>query len=194
MKQRTAGEAIEALLEGNRRFAAGRPEHPRRDAAHRAAVGGGQRPFAAVVSCSDSRVPPEIVFDQGIGDLFVVRSAGNLVDEFGLASIEYAAEHLGAPLVVVLGHARCGAVQAAVAGGEAPGRLGALVAALGPVVERARRAGGDVVEAAVRENIRAVAAALRSSEPILKPRADGGRLAIVGAFYDLESGAVEFLD
>jgi len=194
MTQHTARRALEALLEGSRRFAAGRPEHPRRDAARRTAVAGGQHPFAAVISCSDSRVPPEIVFDQGIGDLFVVRAAGNLVDELGLASVEYAAEHLRVPLVVVLGHARCGAVQAAVAGGAAPGHLDRLVSALRPAVERARGSGGEIVEAAIRENIRAVVGALQSAEPILKPLVESGMVAVIGAYYDLESAAVEIVD
>jgi carbonic anhydrase len=193
MAQGSMEKVLEVLLEGNRRFARGHPKHPRRDAARRAAVIGGQHPFAVVLSCSDSRVPPEIIFDQGIGDLFVVRVAGNLIDELGLASIEYAAEHLSVALVVVLGHARCGAVETAVSGGVTRGRLGRLTAALRPAVERGRGAGRDVVEEAVRENIRAVVHALRSAEPILKPLVAAGKLAIVGAYYDLASGVIEIV-
>jgi carbonic anhydrase len=192
MKEHGARRALEALLEGNARFAAGRPEHPRSDAARRAETSRGQRPAAVVVSCSDSRVSPEIIFDQGIGDLFVVRTAGNLVDELGLASIEYAVEHLGVSLVVVLGHSRCGAVGAAVEGTPLPGHLDWLVAALRPAVERARDA-EDVVEAAARENVRAVVASLRSAEPILKPLAAAGELDVVGAFYDVARGIVEIV-
>ncbi len=192
MKEHGARRALEALLEGNARFAAGRPEHPRSDAARRAETSRGQRPAAVVVSCSDSRVSPEIIFDQGIGDLFVVRTAGNLVDELGLASIEYAVEHLGVSLVVVLGHSRCGAVGAAVEGAPLHGHLDRLVAALRPAVERARDA-EDVVEAAARENVRAVVASLRSAEPILKPLAAAGELDVVGAFYDVARGIVEIV-
>ena len=185
--------ALEALFEGNARFAAGRPEHPRRGTARRAETSRGQRPAAAVVSCSDSRVPPEIVFDQGIGDLFVVRAAGNLVDELGLASIEYAVEHLGVPLVVVLGHSLCGAIAAALEGAPSEGGLGRLVKALQPAVERARGA-ADPADAAARENVRSIVASLRSSEPILKPLAATGALAVVGAFYDIERGVVEIIE
>ena len=194
MMDSAAARALTALREGNERFASAHPTHPRSDAARRAEVRSGQHPFAAVISCSDSRVPPEIVFDQGIGDLFVVRTAGNVLDDVGLASIEYAVEHLGVALVVVLGHGGCGAVRAAAAGGEAPGHLGRIVEALAPSVARARRAGGDIVEAAVRENVRSTASDLRGSEPILRPLVEGGRVSVVGAYYSMEHGTVELID
>jgi len=114
MKSPDHRAALAALVEGNRRFAAGVAEHPRQDARRREEVlARGQYPFAAIVGCADSRVPPEIVFDQGLGDLFVLRTAGNIVDDLGVACLEYAAAHLGVPLIVVMGHSRCGAVTAA---------------------------------------------------------------------------------
>jgi carbonic anhydrase len=193
MKGENGRRALEALLEGNARFAAGRPEHPRGDTARRVETSRGQRPVAVVVSCSDSRVPPEIVFDQGIGDLFVVRTPGSLVDDVGLGSIEYAVEHLGVALVVVLGHSRCGAFVAAVEGKPLPGHLDRLVAALRPAVERSRGA-ENAVDAAGRENVKLTIAELRSAEPILKPRVAAGEIFVVGAFYDLARGMVEIID
>jgi len=194
MMNAAAARALTALREGNERFASAHPAHPRSDAARRAEVRSGQHPFAAVISCSDSRVPPEIVFDQGIGDLFVVRTAGNVLDDVGLASIEYAVEHLGVALVVVLGHGGCGAVRSAAAGGEAPGHLGRIVEALAPSLAHARRAGGDIVEAAVRENVRSTVSDLRGSEPILRPLVEEGRVSVVGACYSMEHGTVELID
>ena len=194
MNRMTAAQALETLREGNRRFVSGTLENPRRDAARRADIAGGQHPFAAIVACSDSRVSPEIIFDQGLGDLFVVRTAGNHIDAVGLASIEYAVEHLGVPLVLVLGHSRCGAAGAAVKQDTAGGRPSAIVSALAPAVERAKRLAGDLADNVSRENVRVITARLRSAEPILKNLVDSGRLTIDGAFHDLASGAVALLD
>jgi carbonic anhydrase len=186
--------SLAELIEGNARFAEGKSLHPRQDARRRAEVlEKGQYPFAAIVACSDSRVSPEIVFDQGLGDLFVVRTAGNLVDDLGIASLEYAVAHLGAPLIVVMGHSRCGAVTSAVEGGAAPGSLSAIHAALAPSVERAKDRPGDVVDAAARENVKSLVAALGRREGVLKNLVDRGALSVVGAFYDIERGSVEFI-
>jgi carbonic anhydrase len=186
--------ALAALIEGNRRFAAGAAEHPRQDARRREEVlEKGQYPFAAIVACADSRVPPELVFDQGLGDIFVVRVAGNLVDDLGLASLEYAASHLGVPLIAVMGHTRCGAVTAATAAANVPGHLPAIMSALRPSVEKVKGAPGDLVEAAARENVRSAVAALKASGPVLRPLVDGGMLRVVGMFYDIERGTVEVI-
>ncbi len=194
MKSRDHREALAALIEGNARFASGTSEHPRQDARRREeTLAKGQYPFAAIVGCADSRVPPELVFDQGLGDLFVVRVAGNLVDDLGLASLEYAAAHLGVPLIAVVGHSRCGAVTAATEAGEAPGRLSAIVTALGPSIERAKGVAGDLVETAARESVKSTVAALGASEPVLRPLVDRGALRIVGMFYDIERGTVEVI-
>src|SRR5262245_20177847 len=130
-----ADEALSRLKAGNERFAHTKMSTRKPNAKRRAATAQVQHPFAIIVGCADSRVSPDIIFDQGIGDLFVVRTAGNLVDDYALGSIEYAVEHLGSRLIVVLGHQRCGAVQAALSGGSAPGHIESLVRAIQPAVE-----------------------------------------------------------
>jgi len=194
MNRMTAAQALETLREGNRRFVSGTLENPRRDAARRADIAGGQHPFAAIVACSDSRVSPEIIFDQGLGDLFVVRTAGNLIDAVGLASIEYAVERLAVPLVLVLGHSCCGAAGAAVKQDMTGDRLSHIISALAPAVERAKRLEGNLADNVSRENVRVITARLKSAEPVLKNLVDSGRLTIDGAFHDLASGAVALLD
>lgn len=186
-------EGLKRLLEGNQRYVAARALHPNETAECRTRVAGGQEPFAMVLGCSDSRVPPEVLFDQGLGDLFVVRTAGHVLDDAGLGSLEYAAEHLGVRLLLVLGHERCGAVGAAVKGGEAEGHLEYLVKAIAPAVEATRGTPGDAVDNAVRANVAQVAATLRSSKPLLRELAEDGRLKVVGARYDLDTGVVEVL-
>lgn len=190
-----ARESLRLLAEGNARFVEGRRQGDRYGPARRAEVASEQHPIAIVLSCSDSRVPSEIVFDQGIGDLFVVRVAGNVLDEINIGSIEYGAEHLHAPLVVVLGHQRCGAVTAAVEGGEAPGHIGSIVEALAPAVGEARKIcrDGDLVEAASHANVRRVVRKLGERSSILAHLITTGKLSVVGAYYDLDSGKVEFL-
>jgi carbonic anhydrase len=186
-----AEEAIARLRDGNRRFADGKATHDHQGPQRRNEVAKGQKPFAIVVSCSDSRVGPEIVFDQGLGDLFVVRTAGNVVDDVGLGSIEYAVEHFGTPLILVLGHNRCGAVSAAVSGGEAPGHVRAVVDAILPAVEKVKDQPGDPVANAVRANVREVVKRLQTAAPILPDRIKAGKLKIIGACYDLDDGRVE---
>lgn len=190
----TADEAWKRLEEGNTRFATG---HSRAIADHsgrRAELSKGQHPFAVVVSCSDSRVVPEIVFDQGLGDLFVIRTAGEVVDDDALGSIEYAVEHLGSSLIVVLGHTRCGAVTAAVEGGTPPGHIVALTKAIQPAVEQTRGQQGDSVENAVRDNVREVVKQLSGSAPILSESVHEGKVSIVGAEYNLDTGRVARTD
>ena len=181
------------LLDGNRRYASGASLHPHQSAYRRAEILGGQQPFAAIIACSDSRVPPEIIFDCGLGDLFVIRVAGHVLDNVVLGSIEYAAEHLGVSLVMVLGHSRCGAVTAAAAGGHAHGHIGSLTERIRPAIERAVAAGGDVVDAAITANIELAAAELRAAQPTLARLVADGKLLIVGARYELETGLVELL-
>jgi carbonic anhydrase len=187
----SADAALARLLDGNKRFVAGNLTHPEQSAARRIEVSQGQHPFAIILTCADSRVAPEIVFDQGLGDLFVVRNAGNLLDDHVIGSIEYAIEHLHATCVVVLGHTKCGAVSAAVAGGEAPGHLQSIVASLADAVALARKKPGDAVDNAVRVNARLSAAALAQSEPVLAEAARSGRIRIVAARYDIATGEVE---
>ena len=187
-----AEAAFVALLEGNLRFANDQLQHPHQDAARRAEVLAGQSPFAVVVTCSDSRLPPEVIFDQGIGDVFVVRTAGNVLDDIALGSIEYAVEHLKTPLVLVLGHQSCGAVTAVAQGGELAGHMADIAKEIEPAVAKAKGQPGDLVENAIDENIRAVVERLKTSEPILAGFVKSGALKIAGARYDLDSGKVTF--
>lgn len=189
----TAEEALQKLVEGNKRYVDVKLEHPHQTPARRAELGGGQSPFAIILGCADSRVPPEILFDQGLGDLFTIRVAGNVIDDMVLGSVEYAAAHLNTPLMVVLGHARCGAVGAAVAGGELEGHLPSLAAAIQPAIDQVKGQPGDLLDNAVRANASMVTGQLQSSEPVLAELVREGKFKVVAARYDLDSGAVEFL-
>ena len=156
-----ADEALSRLKAGNERFAQSKVSAGQPVAARRAATAQTQHPFAIIVGCADSRTAPEIIFDQGIGDLFVVRTAGNLVDDYALGSIEYAVEHLGSRLIVVLGHERCGAVTAALGGGSAPGHIESLVRAIQPAVSASKEMKGDPLTNAIHENDAEVATKIR---------------------------------
>src|SRR5204862_6028662 len=188
-------EAISKLKEGNGRYTGGNLQHPGQTAERRTELANTQHPFATIVDCSDSRVPPEIVFDQGLGDLFIFRVAGNVIDDQSLGSIEYAVDHLAVRLILVLGHQRCGAVQAAkdtlAANGKAPGHIQSLVTAIEPAVEATVK---DDLEATVKANVKNVVQALRSSTPVLKAKIDAGELKVVGAYYSLDTGTVAFMD
>jgi carbonic anhydrase len=200
----TADRALELLKEGNRRFLQDRQEEAAvpMGAERRLELARSQSPFAVLVSCSDSRVPPELLFGRGLGELFIVRNAGNTVDTIALGSIEYAVHALMVPLVVVLGHQRCGAVAAAVSVVEDnavfPGSLGQMVEPIIPAVLQARTRCGcaeeNLLDAAVRANVERIVARLKTSEPILMDPLRDGTLRIVGAHYDLEQGHVEFFD
>lgn len=193
--------ALELLKEGNLRYMENKLEEADNGKKKRKELYDEQQPFAIIIGCSDSRVPPEIVFDQGLGDLFVVRVAGNVVDEDVLASVEYAVEHLEVPLIVVLGHERCGAVQAAyeaITDNEVlPGSLGSLVEEIRPAVDVAIEESVDVkqtiIEKAVRENVYNVIDELEMS-PIIAKKLEDDELVIQGAKYYLETGEVDWLD
>jgi carbonic anhydrase len=187
-------EALKRLLQGNERFIAGTSTLTTKDARRRTEVAQGQKPFAIVVSCSDSRVGPEVVFDQGLGDLFVVRTAGHVVDDVGLGSIEYAVEHLGASLILVLGHERCGAVAATVSGGETHGHVTAIVKAIKPAVAKAKGRPGDAVDNAVRAQVLEVVGQLQKAGPLLAECVKAGKLKVAGARYDLDAGRVEVIE
>ena len=185
-------DALKRLMEGNDRFVEGKMQ-PHDFISERAELALGQNPFAVIVGCSDSRVAPEIVFDEGLGDLFVVRNAGEVVDDAALGSIEYAIEYLGTTLVVVLGHERCGAVSAAVAGGKVLGHIAAVLKDIEPAVQEAKGKPGDPIENAVRAQAVQVARQLQSAGPILVERVRSGQLKIVAAREDLDTGKVELL-
>jgi carbonic anhydrase len=188
-------EAMSKLKEGNGRYTSGNLQHPGQTAERRTELAQTQHPFATIISCSDSRVPPEIVFDQGLGDLFIVRVAGNVINDEGLGSIEYSVDHLGTRLILVLGHQSCGAVKAAretiAAKGKAPGHIQSLVTAIKPAVDATAK---DDLETTVKANVKNVVRALRSSTPILKAEVDSGKIQVVGGYYSLDTGAVTFLD
>ncbi len=189
----TAGpdQALQALVAGNMRYVGTKLTHPTQTVERRMEVAKGQEPFAIIVGCADSRVPPEIVFDRGLGDLFVIRVAGHVLDDAALGSIEYAVEHLAIPLVMVLGHERCGAVEAAAKGADAPGRLGLVLQAIKPAVEKVTGQPGDLVENAVRANVEMVGGRLKAAQSLLAEGVKAGRVRIVGARYDLDSGWVD---
>ncbi len=187
-------DPIERLAQGNERFCDGRLRFVQDVLSRRENLAKGQHPFAVVVGCADSRVAPEIVFDQGLGDLFVVRVAGNVLSDPDLGSIEYAIEHLGAKLIVVLGHERCGAVKAVLDGGHLPAHLASFVPSLSPAVAQAKAQGGDVLDNAVRANVARIVTKLEHCEPLLAEHAHFQLVKIVGARYDLDTGAVEFFD
>jgi carbonic anhydrase len=193
-------DALAQLVEGNARFAKGQPHNPRRNPEDFRAVAEGQYPRAVIVACADSRVSPELLFDMGVGDLFVIRVAGNVVDGAGVTvkgSIEYAIAELNVPLVVVLGHSSCGAVKAAVQHidhqDSLPGAINGLVELIKPAVAKAQGKPGDIYENATRENVRVGVEKLKNSEPILAPRVKAGDVKIVGGVYDLHTGKVELI-
>jgi carbonic anhydrase len=189
----TAEEALEKLAEGNTRFAGDSPEHPNQSYMHRESLIDGQSPFALVVGCSDSRIPPEIIFDCGIGDIFLIRTAGNVVDDVAVGSLEYAVEHLRTPLIVVLGHTLCGAVDSVIQENDIYGHLDSIADKILPSVEKTADIPGDHWYNAVKENTKRVTRTLQFSEPILAEKFNDGLLKIVGAIYDMETGLVDFL-
>ena len=196
MKKTTPTDPVNEFLEkGNRRFVKAALRHPRRSPRHRRLLTRGQRPQAAILCCADSRVVPEIIFDCGLGDLFAVRVAGAVADAAGIGSLEYAVEHLHVPLVLVLGHSRCGAVQAALAGEKAHGCLGSVLRAIQPAIRQAAGyASGDPLTQAIKANVRHTIATLLASSSLLSQSCRQGTLAIRGAYYDFHSGRVEPID
>jgi carbonic anhydrase len=188
----TPDQALAKLMEGNRRFVTRKQLNPHQDMARITEVAAEQAPFAAILGCADSRVSPEIVFDQGLGDLFVVRVAGNLAITEDIASQEYAIGVLGAPLLMVLGHERCGAVSAALKGGDLPGVIESLVFAIQPAIQASEGEVGDRLTNAVKANVRLQVQRLLSSE-VIASAVRTGRLKVVGAYYDLDTSEVKLV-
>lgn len=194
----TPDEALAKLKEGNARFVAA-PELCAIDLTkRREEVAKGQAPWATVLACADSRVPPELIFGGlNLGELFVCRNAGNTADTDVLGTIEYGGEHLGSPLIVVLGHSSCGAVKAACevakTGAELPGHIGLMVEAILPAAKAEMGKAGDYVANTVRENARLVAQKIGTQSEIIKHLVEAGKVKIVHAVYDLDSGKVEFI-
>ncbi len=191
----SADEALERLKAGNLRYVSGSLE-ANDFSTEREALAKGQNPYAIILGCADSRVAPELAFDEERGDLFVVRVAGNFVNDDNLASIEYAVKFLGTPLIVVLGHESCGAVDAAVKvvtqDAELPGHLPGLIESIEPAVEAVEGKEGDLLANAIGENVSLNVKELQESTPILAEAVKAGDLQVVGAVYNLDSGKVEF--
>lgn len=185
---------LERLIQGNQRFVTSTTVCHEDWTAQRTALVENQKPFAIIVSCSDSRVPPEIVFDQSLGDLFVVRVAGNIVDDFAIGSIEYGVNILGANLILVLGHSNCGAVDAALKGLKFDNHIQEVLNAIEPAIVATKGQSGNLLEKSVKANVKIVEEKLKTSKPLLAKLFDKGTLRITGGYYDLESGKVEFLD
>jgi carbonic anhydrase len=195
----SSSESLNVLKEGNARYVAGTEQKPNQDRQRRSLTASqGQQPFAAVLACSDSRVPVELIFDRGIGDIFVVRVAGNVAGPTEMGSIEYAVEHLGTSLFVVLGHTRCGAVTAVAKGEGITGNMTALAELIAPAVAKAKAdypgAIGDLlVYEAIKANVWIAVEKFFKSSAIVRREVKNGSLAVMGAVYDLESGQVEWI-
>lgn len=182
-------------MDGNARYVKHKEKHPDMSFARRRELDlDGQHPYAVILGCADSRVPPELIFDEGLGDLFVIRDAGNVVDDEVLGSIEYAVEHLGVQLVMVLGHEKCGAVSAALVSDKAPGHIQKVVDSILPAIKEARTLPGDQVHNCVVANAKHVAMQVKTSEPILRLAVETNRIQVVAANYHLDTGVVEILD
>jgi carbonic anhydrase len=186
----TPDEALRALQEGNRRFAQGQTTNPNRTLKRLQELGTKQQPFAAILACADSRVPVEILFDQGFGDLFVARVAGNIATSELIGSLEYSSQILGSKLVLVLGHTGCGAVSATMKAGEVPGQIGSLYPHIYPAVDRAGEKGLDTV---IAENVRNQVNTLRRASPVLGGLTRGGKLDVVGGVFDFTTGLVNMV-
>ena len=185
----TPDQALRLLIDGNNRFTSKKRLYPHQGYTRLQEVAKGQKPFASILGCADSRVPAEIVFDQGLGDLFVCRVAGNIATPEEIGSLEFGSLVLGAKVIMVLGHERCGAVSAAIKGGEVPGQIGSLIEAIKPSVESSKDQSGDKLENACKANVLSQVKKLKSS-PVLSKLIDEEKLKIVGAYYDLDTGKV----
>ena len=195
----SADEAITLLKEGNARYVSSQTQHPNQGLDRRNSTATkGQQPFATILSCSDSRVPPEVLFDRGVGDLFVVRVAGNVANVDQTGSIEYAVDHLGSPVLVVLGHTKCGAVTAVAQGADLHGNIIPITKAICPAVATARKnnpsaTGETLVNEAIKANVWQAIEDIFRTSPITVDRVKSGKLKVEGALYDIDSGSVTWM-
>ncbi|MEH2181082.1 carbonic anhydrase [Nostoc sp.] len=188
----TPDKALQELLDGNERFAKRKRRHPDQSYSRLVEVAKGQKPFASILGCADSRVPSEIVFDQGLGDLFVCRIAGNIATTQQIGSLEFGSLVLGTKVIMVVGHERCGAVQAAIKGAPVPGNIGSLLEAIKPSVESSKEQSGDMVENVCKANILTQIKKLKSSS-VLSELIKAEKLKIVGGYYDLDTGEISIV-
>ncbi|MEG4530283.1 carbonic anhydrase [Microcoleus sp. D2_18a_D3] len=184
--------ALQKLMEGNKRFVNRKRQSPNQDLPRLVEVAKTQKPFAAILGCADSRFPSEIIFDQGLGDLFVCRVAGNVATPEEVGSLEFGTLVLGAKVLVVIGHKRCGAVEATIKGAQVPGQIGSLLDAIKPAVESSKNQAGDKLENACKANVVLQANKLKAS-PVISQLIAENKLKVVGGYYDLDTGAVNIL-
>jgi len=189
----TPQEALQLLVQGNARFVNNMRQNPNQTLARVAQVAPSQTPFAAILGCADSRFPAEILFDRGVGDIFVCRVAGNITTPEEKGSLEFGTLVLGAKVLMVIGHENCGAVKAAIEGGTLPGQIGELTKAIKPAVESSKNDPGNKVVNAVKANIRLQASRLKDS-PVISDLIQQGKLLVVGGYYDLDTAAVEVIN
>jgi carbonic anhydrase len=185
----TPDQALQGLMQGNQRFVNGKLENPRRNLARLAEVAKSQKPFAAILGCADSRVPSEIIFDQGFGDLFICRIAGNVATPEEIGSLEFGTLVLGAKVIVVMGHKRCGAVEATIKGAQVPGQIASLLDAIRPAIKDSEGQTGDRLENATKANVLYQIEQLKKS-PVLSELIQKDKLKIVGGYYDLDTRTV----
>lgn len=188
----TPDKALQELLDGNDRFVKAKRRNPNQTRSRLVEVAKGQKPFASVLGCADSRVPSEIVFDQGLGDLFVCRVAGNIATSEEIGSLEFGSLVLGSKVIMVVGHEKCGAVDAAIKGAQVPGQIGSLLQAIKPSVESSKGEPGDKLENACKANILAQVEKLKSSS-VLSELIKAEKLKIVGGYYDLDTGRISLV-
>lgn len=185
----TPDQALQALMQGNQRFVNGTLENPRRNMTRLAEISKSQKPFAAILGCADSRVPSEIIFDQGFGDLFICRIAGNVATPEEIGSLEFGTLVLGAKVIMVMGHERCGAVDATIKGAQVPGQIGSLLDAIKPALKNSGNQTGDELEKAIKANVLYQIERLKAS-PVISQLIQEEKLTIVGGYYDLDTGRV----
>ncbi|WP_373527763.1 carbonic anhydrase [Nostoc sp.] len=185
----TPDKALQELLDGNDRFVKRKRRNGNQTYSRLVEIAKGQKPFASILGCADSRVPSEIVFDQGLGDLFVCRVAGNIATPEEIGSLEFGSLVLGSKVIMVVGHERCGAVDAAIKGAQVPGQIGSLLEAIKPSVESSKDQSGDKLENACKANILSQVRKLKSS-PVLSKLIDEEKLTIAGGYYDLDTGRI----
>jgi len=188
----TPDAAMQKLMDANKRFVDRKRQSPNQDLSRLVEVAQSQKPFAAILGCADSRFPSEIIFDQGLGDLFVCRVAGNVATPEEIGSLEFGTLVLGAKVLVVIGHKRCGAVDATIKGAQVPGQIGSLLDAIKPAVESSKDQAGDRLENASKANVVLQAQRLKAS-PVISKLIEENKLKVVGGYYDLDTGAVNIL-
>jgi carbonic anhydrase len=192
-RQMTGKEALQVLLAGNKRFLSGKLEHPNHCEESRKGLVSGQDPVAVVLACADSRVPPVDIFDQGLGDLFILRVAGNIINDHILGSIEYAVSHLHTPLVMVMGHSSCGAVGAVAQGVKLGGHIASLTPSIEAALKKAKGQEGHWTNNAAKELAKTTAKKIEESEPIIADLVIEGKVLVVATYYDLSTGEVVML-